>query len=84
MSGLPPINPIIQTHYLGPTDTKSGRVVAKNVSSGKRVVVSWDHGIGMEENHFTAAQQCLHTGWSIRSMCSVDGGGYLFSTGRDA
>ena len=83
MAKLPLIAPVISTTYRGPTDHKGSRVIAKNVSSGKRQTVGWDHALGADENHFEAAKAVLHDGWHIVSMCGVDGGGYLFTTGLD-
>ncbi len=80
---LPAVAPVIQTHFLGPTNRRGSRVVARNVSSGGRQVANWDPALGPAENHFLVAKATLlanYDGWRIVSMCSVDGGGYIFST----
>ena len=43
----------IQTHYLGPTDYRGSRIVAK--ADAGRLVVSWNYALGVEENHRAAA-----------------------------
>jgi hypothetical protein len=49
----------VQTKWLGPTNHKCARVRATNVSSGATVVVSWDHGLNVSENHIAAARALL-------------------------
>jgi hypothetical protein len=44
----------IKTKYIGPTDTKPSRISAVT-QSGKRKVISWDHGLNVTENHEAAA-----------------------------
>lgn len=43
----------ITTKYLGPTDTKGGRIVARHGPS--KISVPWDHSINAEGNHIAAA-----------------------------
>jgi hypothetical protein len=77
---LPPVAPVVRTVYRGPTDTRGSRVIATNVTSGKRKVVPWDHSLDAPENHYQAACAVLHAGWAVASMCSEKGGGFLFAT----
>lgn len=86
---------MVETRYLGPTNTKPSRVVAKHVSVGTRVVVSWDHALDVADNHAAAARACIEKGAAEarklgleadpkrdygRPWCaSVEGGGYLFA-----
>lgn len=69
----------IETHYCGPTDTKGGRIVAK--AEAGRIVVSWDHAIGVAENHARAALMLASKfGWTDYNRF-VGGGtkrGYVF------
>jgi len=44
---------IIETKYVGPTNTKGGRVIAK--TAGNRIIVEWDSVLGIEDNHVAAA-----------------------------
>jgi hypothetical protein len=45
---------IITTRYIGPTDHKPGRVKAIS-GSGASATYSWNHGLGIFENHRGAA-----------------------------
>jgi len=71
---------MIRTVYKGPTDFRGSRVIATNVTSGKRVTVPWDHALDAPENHQLAALQALPEGWRLFSRCSEKNGGYLFAT----
>jgi hypothetical protein len=42
---------LCQTKYLGPTDTRGARVVAKHLTTGKRVTAGWDYALDVEANH---------------------------------
>jgi hypothetical protein len=56
----------IVTTFLGPTNTKGSRVVAK--CDAKRIVFAWDHGRGTTENHEAAARILLSVlGWDKRN-----------------
>jgi hypothetical protein len=70
----------IITKYVGPTTHRGARVIAK-CDAGK-VFWSWDHALGVEENHDAAALMLMNKlGWQgpvnsgslPRSM-----GGYVF------
>ena len=43
----------IFTKYLGPTNFRGGRIVAK--CGNGRTIVQWNHEIGIQENHDAAA-----------------------------
>tara|TARA_R110001599_G_C11868832_1_gene622676 strand:+ start:54 stop:317 length:264 start_codon:yes stop_codon:yes gene_type:complete len=43
----------IQSHYLGPTNHRGARIVAKT-ASGHRLVVSWDYALNAADNHVAA------------------------------
>ena len=77
---LPPIAPIVRTVFRGPTDARGSRVIATNVTSGKRRIVPWDFSLDAPGNHYQAACAVMHDGWAIASMCSEKAGGYLFAT----
>lgn len=50
---------LIQTKFIGPTNTKGSRVRASD-GEGNRVVISWDHRQSPEENHRDAAVTLAH------------------------
>lgn len=68
---------MIETRYLGPTNYRGARVVARNVNTRTRKVVSWDHAIGAVENHERAAVALY--GAPPAYYSSVGGGGYIFA-----
>jgi hypothetical protein len=82
---LPPIAPIISTTYVAPRPDDEARVIARNVTSGLRITVSWDDALDAPQNHFAAARALLDTHrywgeqWEVATMCGTDGG-YMFST----
>ena len=45
----------ITTRYIGATDRRGSRVVAK--CEAKRIYVEWDDGLNSEENHLVAAKK---------------------------
>lgn len=45
----------IETHYLGPTNTKGSRYVA-SATAGNRVVIPCDYSLNQNENHAKAAK----------------------------
>jgi hypothetical protein len=65
-----------ETHFLGPTDHRPSRVVATHLATRKRIVVSWDHALGILENHAAAAAKVLGTDDLL--ACSLDGAGFVF------
>lgn len=53
----------IVTKYHGPTDLHGGRVSAR--ADAGRVMVPWDHRLGIAENHIAAAQKLARKfGWN--------------------
>lgn len=87
---------MVRTAYIGPTNYKPGRVKAWSLGAGNRpgfrIVVSWDHGKDVRENHEAAAVALLAKIDSERSYgtaadfaydtiigSSEDGGGYVFA-----
>lgn len=44
----------IETKYIGPTNFRGGRIVAR--CEAERISVSYDHALGLVENHMAAAQ----------------------------
>jgi hypothetical protein len=64
----------IETRWLGPTDTKGSRIVAR--CDARRLVVSWDHGQSQEQNHRDAARKLIRElgwfgAWSIGTVPSL-------------
>jgi hypothetical protein len=53
----------IVTKWLQPTDTKGSRIKVK--CQVKSIIVSWDSGLGVEENHKAAARVLIEKlGWN--------------------
>lgn len=70
----------IFTTYLGPTDTKGSRIIARIAGSGKRFIISWDYALNPGDNHDAAAiEACKRMGWSGKLRgASISGGGYVY------
>lgn len=69
----------ITTRFLGPTDHRPARVVAR--CDGGRVVLSWDHGKSSGQNHADAAWRlAFDLGWSgtWQGGALPNGHGYAF------
>ena len=45
----------IETHFLGPTDHRGSRIVARVGTDGPRSVMSYDHELNGPDNHGKAA-----------------------------
>ncbi len=87
-------SPIIACHYIGATDYKPSRIVAKNVTSGDRLTMSYDaaqnacgnHGTGHEAFAVVALALLARenpedpTCWRLASYAGAKDGGYLFAT----
>lgn len=77
---------IIETRYLGPTDSRGARVKAINVNTRKSCTRPWNLAKGALENHADVAEQlawdcgydCAPTAYS-----SVGIGGYIFAMGPE-
>ena len=48
-----------ETYYLGPTDTKGGRVKARTLGGDSSVTLPWDHALDMVENHHAALRALI-------------------------
>jgi hypothetical protein len=48
----------ISTKYLGATNSKPSRIIAKT-SSGKRISLSYDHALNDDKNHMKAAKELM-------------------------
>jgi hypothetical protein len=69
----------IATHYLGPTDKRGSRIVAR--AAAGRIVVSYDPRHGVERNHAAAARKLAERfGWAGRyeQGGAPDDSGYVF------
>ncbi len=54
----------ILTHYVGPTNTRGGRIVATD-DDGNRVTIEYEHIHSAERNHSAAAMKlCQKMGWT--------------------
>lgn len=66
----------ITTRYLGPTDSRSSRIVA-SAGDGRRLTVQWNSGLNSEQNHRAGAL-------ALRNKMGWDGdlvGGWHDDTG---
>lgn len=55
----------IVTKYIGPTNTRGSRIKAKAAAGS--VTVSYEHGLGIEQNHAKAAEALVRKfGWRGR------------------
>lgn len=55
----------IQTKFRGPTNYRDSRIIAR--CDAKRRIYSWDHALGIEENHAAAARMLAQElGWLDR------------------
>ena len=53
----------IQTHFLGPTNTRDARIVAR--CEAGRITIPWDDSAEIFHNHAEAARQlCIKLGWT--------------------
>lgn len=69
----------IETRYLGPTDSKGARVVAR--AQAGRVTVAWDYAADTDANHEAAARKlAAKLGWGGRLVGggNAKGDGYVF------
>lgn len=71
----------ITTKYLGPTNHRGSRIVAR--AYARRITVAWDHALDVEENHTRAAMTLvLELGWGPANHwvggSLPDGTGYAF------
>lgn len=67
----------IQTTYRGPTDHRGSRIIAR--CDAGRVVVPWDHAIGVGENHEAAARALASKlGWAWDHVGGGIGNGYVW------
>ncbi len=75
----------IVTKYLGPTNFRGARVKAS--AQAGSVTISWDHGLGVDENHAAAAKAFAEKmDWYGRYVAGgmPDGSGncYVMQNGR--
>ena len=50
------IHQAIETHFVGPTNYRSSRVIATHTGAKLRHVHQWDYALGIDGNHFSAAE----------------------------
>lgn len=77
----------ITTKFIGPSNVRGSRIKATS-TSGKSVIVSYDHALDSEENHHRAAKMLAHKlGWKGRMVAGSASGGkgnvYVFVDGSD-
>jgi hypothetical protein len=80
---------VIVTKYVGPTDTKPGRVKA-TAGSGRSITLAWDHELNETENHAAAAASLAGKlidaregdTYTLRGGC-LHGGGFAFAVERN-
>lgn len=70
----------VETKFLGPTDSRGSRVKAK--AEAGSVTLSWDHALGLEENHDAAARALIvKLEWTEREWVrgsAQNGSGYVY------
>lgn len=67
----------IETKFLGPTNNRGARIVAR--AQAGRVTVVWDHGLSIDDNHSAAARAyAVKMGWEGE----WHGGGKVDGTGN--
>lgn len=70
----------IETKYIGPTDTKGARIMAR--CDAKRIVRSVDHSLNIEDRHGHVASELIHIlGWHGHWVCGAvpsNSMGYVF------
>lgn len=63
----------IETRWLGPTNTRGSRIVAR--CEAGRITVPWDYSANPETNHANAARQlAIKLGWTRSNYGSLYGG----------
>lgn len=70
---------VVETTYVGQTETRPSRIRARHVTTRERRFVSWDHALDAFSNHLAAATALL--GCEPAWYASIEGGGYLFGAG---
>jgi hypothetical protein len=74
----------IETKYIGPTDTKGGRISAR--CEARRIVRDVDHSLGIEERHTAVARELINLlGWHGHWICGAvpsNPNGYIFACGQ--
>lgn len=67
----------IRTHYVGPTNTRPGRIIADAGDRESRVVVEYDHSLNTDQNHaYAAVLVTRKMGWVGEYFTPLVGGGY--------
>ena len=67
----------IETKYHGATNVKGSRVSAR--CEAGRVILSWDHGLNIEDNHKAAAERLIRKlGWHGDYAIGATKRGYVF------
>ena len=73
----------ILTKFIGPTNFRGSRVKAFT-SSGHRIIVPWDHALGVEENHDAAAiALCRKMEWCGKLVRGGTDVGYAYAFLRE-
>lgn len=68
----------IETRYLGPTDTRGGRILATD-HDGHRITVPYDHALNPDAMHRAAAYAlCRKLGWHGTYYQGSNQRGYAF------
>lgn len=72
----------IETRFLGPTNFRGSRIVAK--CEAKRMIVSWDDGLDVQANHEAACKAlCVALGWDGEWVGASTPKGYIFAHYRE-
>lgn len=49
----------ISTKYLGATNSKPSRIIAKTSGASHKITLSYDHALNVDQNHMRAAQELM-------------------------
>ena len=68
----------ITTHYVAPTNTKGGRIIA-TTAGGIRHTISYPYGLTSEQGHRKAADElAAKVGWAGKLIAGGTKRGYVF------
>jgi len=74
------INQSIETHYVGPTNYRGSRIIAKTPGA-RRITQNWNYEINEDANHYAAAEALrAKLGWPSIKAGGSTAKGYAFVT----
>lgn len=74
------INQSIETHYVGPTNHRGSRIIAKTPGA-RRITHAWNYEINEDANHYAAAEALrAKLDWPSIKAGGSTAKGYVFLT----